>query len=211
MLPLCIDLDIDIWPLKSTAPIRQLEFLYWNRIPDDWVNPQIVEFLDSMGLIFRVIDHFHLKPFKAGPIHIDSHDIDFSIAKLNWSTNSTHVMNFYAYKNRNEVLLHKQNKIDDTKIPGRTTHFELNELDYVYSHVIKSPTLLNGNVPHNVANGIEPRNCFSIALRYKDKNDSKFITYSDAVDFFKPYYKHGVKPGIEPWSTVSQTVILPLN
>lgn len=189
MLPLCIDLDIDIWPLKSTAPVEQLEFQYWNRVPNDWVNPQIVDFLDSINITFKVIDCFHLKPFRSSLIHIDSHDINFSLTKLNWSTNSPHSMNFYTYKNKSETVLYEKTKIDNTNSPGRHVCFDLADLDPAFSHVIKSPTLLDGNIPHQVINGPKLRTCYSIAVRYKDKNDNNFIPYNDAIEIFKPYIK----------------------
>jgi len=181
---LCVDLDIPIWPVKNHVPLNTMND-YWNRLPHDWINPEIVRFLESLGLTFRIIDYFYLKPYQSGVIHIDSHDQErTSISKLNWSTSLDHKMNFYGYKDK--VVTKKWQRIDHD-IPAYTTSFNSKDLNLLESYVIKKPTLLDGNVPHNVVNGSEERHCFSIALRYKGRNNDMFLPFEEAINYFSSY------------------------
>lgn len=168
----CVDLSLPFYPLQSNV---QLEKRHANLDFVTQVNPELVNWVYSLGLQIQVFETFYCHPNKTGGIHTDAQGGD--ITKINWIIcNGPSVMNWYTV-NDNIVKQPEQNSLNTLY-----TKYNSNEVTLVHSQEVKFPSIVQAGVPHDITNGEHDRWCLSLVLA----NNGKRIKMSEALSIFKP-------------------------
>jgi hypothetical protein len=173
------NLNLSIPPLIDSIDPFLLPKVRHTRLNLDVINPEIIELFSKLSLNIVLAEVFYSNPYLFSEIHSDSTGGD--INKINWIYGGDNCsMNWYSIKTAN-------NKKDFVKTPidTRYTVYHLDEVNTIQSTVIKSPSLVNVGIPHNVKN--ENRHRWCISFVYKFKNSSRRPTMSESLNLFKDY------------------------
>jgi hypothetical protein len=141
------------------------------------ISDDFLKWIQSLDLTLGHAEIFFSVPHTYYTIHQDQHTIvDFP--KINFIYGeSTSFMNWY--KNKPE----KTGTISQTKIDTPYVGYALDEVDLLYSTEIKSPSLVQAGVPHNVTvvNGFR----WSVSTVYT--RNTKLLTFDEMVETFRPF------------------------
>jgi hypothetical protein len=171
----CIDLTLPFQPL---LPNVQLEKRHANLDRSTQVTPELLAWVNDLGLEVQVFESFYCYPNKTGGIHTDAQGGD--ITKINWIVcDGASTMNWYAVKD--SVVKHpKPNSLNTLY-----TTYDPNEVTLVHSQEVKFPSIVQAGVPHDITNGNNDRWCLSLVLAKNNKR----IKMSTALEIFKPWIK----------------------
>jgi len=145
-------LKLDTHPLK--IPMHDLPKDFWNLIPIEFIEPNLIDFLLSKGITINTISSFYEvysgPGHQPGSIHSDLHGTG-DMTKLIWNWGWNHEMSWYTPKAgiTEEANIMENNKAPENKIRNYTV-FEPNKLDKIYSCKIRSPSLIQVGIPHQV-------------------------------------------------------------
>lgn len=183
----CYDLNLDIDPLVGKNSLLDiLKITYQTRVPINFINPKLIEFLLSKKIKIRHSEAFYSEPFFVQPIHIDMHG--GNITKLNFVFGGANsIMNWYKVK---------PGVSTPEKLTGAGTiysEFSLDQVDLVETAVVKFPSLVQVGIPHNIVNVDEPRVCLSLVLGTLDDD---IIPIEQVSEILKDYLVPSV--GFEP-------------
>lgn len=143
------------------------------------INPKIIELFSKLSLNIILIEVFYSRPNFFSGIHTDSTGGD--INKINWIYGGNDCsMNWYSIKTP-EV----KKDIEKTPINTRYTEYRASEVDIIESTVLKSPSLINVGIPHNIKNKNEHRWC--ISLVYSFKESSQRPTMKESLKLFDSF------------------------
>jgi len=178
MNTLCRPLNIPV-PLfkeyfnKKKYSTERHQFLDRNEI-----SPEYLNWIESLGLVLDHAEVFFSIPHTYYTIHQDQHTrTDFP--KINFIYGGLNsFMNWYKVKPGSPGTM-SQTKID-TPYVGYTPE----EVDLLYSTELKSPSLVQAGVPHNVTILGSPRWCVSTVYTYQDK---KLVSWDDMIKILDPY------------------------
>lgn len=143
----------------------------------DEISPEYLTWVSSLGLILDHAEVFFSIPHTYYTIHQDQHTrVDFP--KINFIYGGLNsFMNWYKIKSG------KTGTISQTKIDTPYVGYNPGEVELLYSKEIKSPSLVQAGVPHNVTvNSL--RWCISTVYLYPDR---RLLSWSDAEKIFQPY------------------------
>ena len=150
----------------------------------DTLNPRIIELFSKLSLNIILAEVFYSKPNFFSVIHTDSAAGD--INKINWIYGGTDCsMNWYSVKN----LVNKKD-IEKTSINTQYTRYHSNEVDIIESTVLKSPSLVNVGIPHNVTNKNQHRWCISLVYNFKESG--RRPTIEESLKLFDPFRIHSL-------------------
>lgn len=178
------DLNIDIPLFKKGYDFSQTSNHPWSLFDINFINQDMKIFFNTLGLEIYFAGLFTTIGKINTTIHLDGHNLG-NHAKLNWviSSNHDHKMNWYKVKDN--IQLTPSIRHSEKDLPKREyVNFLENEVEYIDSHTVKFPSLINAGLPHNVSNNGGIRKCLSIALKNFDKQS---ISMKDAVELFKIY------------------------
>ena len=173
MNPLCINLNLDIAPLKPDIDINNFSKDYWNTISLTHINTKLITFLLHLGLDFPNAATFYSEGACIHPIHLDGTSLS-DIVKINWVYGDNHAMNWYS---SNITRPHCTDKIDRNYV-----HYKPNEVELVHSQKVGCPSLVQTGIPHNVVNYYGTRRCISMALFHRQTK--KHVTMKEALHLF---------------------------
>jgi len=159
----CHKLKLDIPPLKNFN-IKNITQTHVS-INLEEINPEIKEWLDSLGISVTWIEVFYRRPGNYGGIHSDGDKGD--CAKINWIYGGKGSgMNWYQVID-SKALSRKSNftVVNTGYIP-----YSVNEVKEVYSAKLTGPYLLQVGIPHSVFNPHEERYCLCFLLKDKHGN-----------------------------------------
>jgi hypothetical protein len=144
----------------------------------DEISLEYLKWINSLGLILDHAEVFFSIPNTYYPIHQDQHDkIDFP--KINFIYGgSNSLMNWYTVKPRMSGTASR------TNIATPYIGYTLEEVDLLYAKELKSPSLVQAGVPHNVTVVGSPRWCVSTVYLHPDR---RLLSWSDAEKIFQPY------------------------
>jgi hypothetical protein len=169
----CIDINLDISPLRDEIDINSFPKEYWNTIPISDINPKLIIFLMRHGLGLPKAATFYSEGEIVHPIHIDGASVS-DMVKINWAYGDNHTMNWYS------TAINKQastENIDRTYI-----YYKSSEVKLIHSQKVDCPSLVQVGVPHNVINYSGSRRCISVALFHIHTN--QHVTMQEALTLF---------------------------
>lgn len=146
----------------------------------DSLSPDFVTFMDSIGLRIISVEMFRRRPDPVfNTIHIDDHN-QHDRARINYVIEDVDsVMGFFKPKNDDSGFL------TNGAVGGQPRRYHLHEVDLVYQHVIKKPSVIQTGIPHGVLNPHGVR--YSLAIHVCNKNSNSVITFEDAQRIFQKY------------------------
>ena len=154
----------------------------WNTERLSWydcTHPELIAFLESLGVSIRHAQRFYTPPYGSLPIHVDSHEA-VGQAKLNYIVGGKgSVMNWF------ELKPGKTMKTMVTNVGSKYLYAEEEDVVKVHSAEIGYPSIINSGELHSITNGPEPRVCYSFVLKYLD-NDRN-LNWQDASNMFEAY------------------------
>jgi len=143
------------------------------------INPKIIELFSKLSLNIILIEVFYSRPNFFSGIHTDS--TGGNINKINWIYGGTDCsMNWYSIK----TLVNKKD-FEKTPINTRYIEYHPNEVNIIESTVLKSPSLVNVGIPHNIKNKNEHRWCISLVYNFRDSG--RRPTIEESLKLFKDY------------------------
>jgi hypothetical protein len=142
------------------------------------ISSDYLTWIASLGLILDHAEVFFSIPQTYYTIHQDQHTrVDFP--KINFIYGgSNSFMNWYKIKPG------KTGTISQTKIDTPYVGYAPDDVKLLYSKEIKSPSLVQAGVPHNVTILGPPRWCVSTVYINSDR---QIISWTDAEKIFQPY------------------------
>jgi len=169
----CIDINLDISPLRGEIDITSFTKEYWKTIPISDINPKLIIFLMQHGLGFPKVATFYSEGEMVHPIHIDNGSLS-DMVKINWTYGDNHIMNWYS------TDINKQSSTEN--IDRTYIYYKSSEVKLIHSQKVDCPSLVQVGLPHNVVNYSGSRRCISMALFHKHTN--KYVTMQEALELF---------------------------
>ena len=144
------------------------------------LSAELVEFFNLLGLKVTSVEMFfkRAKP-EFDIIHIDDFD-QTDRARINYVIeDSNSVMGFFRPKALDSGYL------ASGAAGGKPKRFNPHEVDLVYQHKIKKPSVIQTAIPHAVLNPHGIR--YSLAVYLFDKNSNSNLTFNEARRVFQKY------------------------
>ena len=137
----CINLNLDIPPLRPHVDIHNFPKVYWNTISMDSVNPKLIDYLYLKGVTIAKVALFFAEGPDFGDIHLDGDNISDQV-KLSWTYGDDHLMHWYTTDViRTNAVAHSNRYF---------IKYEPNEVSIIHSQKIGCPSLIQVGIPHNV-------------------------------------------------------------
>ena len=134
-------------------------------------------FIENLDLRLNHAEVFFSLPNIYYPIHRDQHNlIDFPKINFVYGGDNSK-MNWYKIKEGREGIS------SYTNINTAFVQYELNDVDLIFSQEIKSPSLVQAGVPHNVTS---PTLRWSVSTVYTTKNN-KLLSWNEICSIFNDY------------------------
>lgn len=174
-------LNLDIPLFKNGISEIDVPKLFMKALPiDDYINPELIKFLDTLNLQVTYVESFFKNRGHTGKgdVHVDCEGGNY--VKLNWVFGAGEsLMCWYEPKDN----LQKSTCISPTKTSFlKYKEFEVNLIE---SAPIKNPTIVQVGIPHNVINVTENRLCISVVIC--TKGIKQRVSMQQALDIFKDY------------------------
>jgi hypothetical protein len=175
---LCRFLNIPVPFLKEDFNKKKYSTARFQELDKNDISQEYFTWIKSLGLMLEHAGVFFSVPRGSYIIHRDDHTrMDFP--KINWvygDLNSE--MNWYKIKP--EATGSRSHTVLDTQF----VKYELDEVELLYSKKLKSPSLVQSGMPHNVSNINEFRWCVSTVYLYPNR---QLLSWADAERIFQPY------------------------
>jgi hypothetical protein len=138
------------------------------------ISIEFIDWLSSLNLVLGLTEVFLSKPNTYYRIHQD-HTILTDFPKINWVFGkSTSYMNWYTPKTTGFIY---------TVATGQSVIYEKEDAELLHSVELKSPSLVQAGVPHNITVLKDYR--WSISTTYRRNN--KLLTYNEMIETLKPF------------------------
>jgi hypothetical protein len=159
----------------------------WNLIPVEFIEPKLLDFLKTKGIVITTISSFYDvygDIYQPGPIHSDLHGTG-DMSKLIWVWGEHHEMSWYKYKANIPVDADiMENSDAPENVIRKYTVFERYKLDKIYSNKIGLPSLIQVGIPHQMITFGGIRRSLTMVLHDFDGN---IIPMGTAKLIFKEY------------------------
>lgn len=181
-----VDLKIPVsHPLKDPSILNQAgdQTEIWFAEKDN-VSHEYSIWLDSLGLVMTYPPLiFYTPKDKQCGIHVDGHSADCDRAVMNWCVQGAgSMMHWYKLKQDEKPF-----ETTDTQAGTPYIQFHPKQVDHLFSHVVKWPTIVQTGIPHNIHNNVwEDRWLISCDISQKDKPEAG-LTMSEALEVFKQW------------------------
>lgn len=179
-----VDLTIPVGPLSDYSKLNQTsnEPEIWFAKPTD-VDPNFTHWLDNQGLVMTYPPLiFYTPASQQCGIHIDGYDVS-DRACVNFILGGAGSL-MHWYKLRPSIIISDQVA---TQAGTPYTLYQPEEVDHVFSHAVKWPTIVQTGVPHNITNHtVGPRWCISCDISKKE-NPEVGLTMAEALEVFKSW------------------------
>lgn len=180
----CVDLTIPVSPLKDYSVLNQIgdEPEIYFADPEQ-VSNEFKQWLDANGLVmtYPPLIFYTPKGQQCG-IHIDGFDITDRVC-VNYIYGGTGSL-MHWYKRKDDCGVTEQ---VETQAGTPYTLYEPEQVEHVYSHAVKWPSIVQTGVPHNIHNHTkEGRWCLSCDISKKE-NPEAGLTMAEAMDVFKKW------------------------
>jgi hypothetical protein len=169
----CVPIALDLDPLTKSASAYGIE--PHTRIPTEDISDQFASFLAQRNLKIHLVEMFYNPPFKISRIHIDALGGDYSKINFVYGGEKS-LMCWY----RTDIV---KNQIDYTNINTRSVDYESNEVVLAHRQTVRSPSIVQVGVPHNIINAARARWCVSVVPVSADTG--KRLSFQDTVNLFE--------------------------
>lgn len=184
------NLNFDISLLKDNHSITDLpkivngKKLYHSLISiKENINPAMLDFLAEIGLHVYYCEMFYSKPNFFSQIHIDANATRRDFTKINWVFGGEDsVMHWYKPKHDTDRPVEY---IPASKLPYSS--YQHHEVDLLYSANLKTPSVVQVGIPHNITNPVEDRYCISLALATNKDNTIYRPTMQESLVLLSKY------------------------
>lgn len=174
--PYCVHTDINLPILREGIEKPSFDSFTHVKIDSKDINTDLLELVDSKDLYVHLLELFYYPPNLIGPssIHID--DVPGDHGKLNW-----------VYGGKNSLMFWYKSKISKQPVKSLidTYHIEFSqtEVELVYASPVKTPSIVQAGIPHNITNFGHERWCYSLVLFDNKTNDQ--TTFDRLCEAFK--------------------------
>lgn len=181
-----VDLSVSIsCPLKDLSILNQPDdqTAIWFAEYDD-ISKEYTEWLDSLGLVMTYPPLIFYTPNgKQCGIHVDGHSASADRACMNWCVQGVgSMMHWYKLKKNEEPF-----ETTETQAGTPYIQFHPTQVNHLYSHVVKWPTIVQTGIPHNIHNSTwEPRWVISCDISRKEDLEAG-LTMQEALEIFKQW------------------------
>jgi len=173
-MPYCLDINLNINPLKENLDIKSYGIHSHIEISLSDINYNLISFLSTLNLTIGFAELFYTPPFSFTGIHIDSLGGDYT--KLNYIYGGENsFMNWWKQKPNVSTV------IKNTAIDSQYISYRPSEVDLIDKQQVKFPSIVQVGIPHNIQNFKEPRYCLSLVLRKQDKTR---LTMAESIEIF---------------------------
>jgi hypothetical protein len=180
----CADLSIPVSPLKDYGVLNQTgdePEIYFAKSEE--VSEDFKRWLDANGLVMTYPPLIFYTP--AGGqcgIHIDGFGVT-DRACVNFIVGGHgSLMHWYKLKEQTDIT-----EQVETQAGTPYTLYQPYEVDHVYSHAVKWPSIVQTGVPHNITNHTYgPRWCLSCDISRKE-NPEAGLTMAEALEVFNKW------------------------
>ena len=163
----------------------------------EYINPDMVKLLAEIGIDVYYCELFYSPPSFFSQIHIDANAVRSDFTKINWVFGGKDsVMNWYKPKHDTDRPVEY---IPANKLPYKS--YQQQEVDLLYSANLKTPSVVQVGIPHNITNFSEDRYCISLALASINNNEIYRPTMEESLTLLSKYLAPTY--GIEPQSPAS--------
>ena len=180
----CCDLQIPVQhPLTDPSVLNQT-----GDLPEIWfaeydnVSEEFIEWLDSLDLIMTYPPLiFYTPKGKQCGIHIDGDGQLLDRCTMNWVVDGAgSMMHWYSIKEGETPF-----EITETQAGTPYVQYHPNQVNHLYSHIVKWPTIVQTGIPHNIHNSTwEPRWVISCDIS-KKLNPKEGLTMKESTEIFK--------------------------
>ncbi len=179
----CFHVACPIEPFKDpNFPLEILKTDNYRHVVFDrfrYINPDLFAWYKSLGVKINLTEIIYRPANHLGEIHVDRGLGDK--IKMNWiygqSENSN--MNWFDYDPSFAIVA----GVSNANTPYVT--FPHDKCTTIYSHQVRSPSVCQTGIPHNITNGATPRLCISIDLL--ELSTMEGISFKRAQEIFKDY------------------------
>lgn len=172
----CAHIDIPV-PLLNPEVAFQ-SHLKWNHSELDkieHIHPKMHVFLAKHNLTIYKIELFYTPPNHQTHPHADGFGGD--LGKINWIIGGKQsLMKWY------NIISESKKESGLTDIATDLIIYERNEIELAYQEEIKSPSIVQVGIPHNINNKEEERWCISLILH--DPQTNNHISFTRLKEIF---------------------------
>ena len=145
------------------------------------IDPNLNEWLDSLGLYASHCRYFYMPAWTAYPLHIDVSAYENQYARLNFIVGGEgSVMSWY------KLLPGKERTLLPNQVGEPVAIYNEDECEEIHRvKDLQGPNLLNVGIIHTVKNPKVDRHCYAFALRTKQYNIR--LQWKQAYEIFKPF------------------------
>jgi hypothetical protein len=179
-------LDLNIEPVVDLSILNTLPDAGHVPLDNNVVNPQLIEFMYSRGIILKNTDVFCSPPgFELG-IHVDGVRLSNNVA-INWAycEKEGSVMQWWKPKDTTQNKIYDPSKHDSAYGISTTPYalgWEKDEVDFIGEVEVRKPTLVNIGIPHGMNNKTDiRRKAISTTWLYNGRD----LQWDDAVDLLQ--------------------------
>lgn len=143
------------------------------------ISPELFAWYKDLGIKINMVEVIYRPAHNIGDIHVDR-GIGDKI-KMNWiyGQDDDSMMNWFNYDPTYQVIAGMTN-VDTPYVT-----FPDDKCTTIYSQLVKSPSVCQTGIPHNITNGTRPRLCISVDLL--EASTMQGITFKRAQELFHNY------------------------
>ena len=180
----CADLKVPVEPLEDYSELNQTsdEPHIWFA-KQEHVSKQFRQWLDEQGLVmtYPPLIFYTPKGQQCG-IHIDGYGVTDRACVNFIFSGAGSLMHWYKLKEGYEIT-----EQVETQAKTPYTLYQPYQVEHVYSHAVKFPSIVQTGVPHNITNHTaEPRWCISCDISKKE-NPEAGLTMAEALEVFNKW------------------------
>lgn len=173
------DISLPCKFLNEEWQYKQIILTHISVRPEISLHPELIDFFKLLNLRITSTEFFHRTPWPGwGTIHIDNHD-NFDRARINYliEDDSSSFLGFFKSR--------KDGYVAKGATGGSPIRYKNEDVDLIYKHKIKQPSVIQTGIPHGVYNPTGVR--YSLGVYMSDINEGYQLTFKQAIDRFKEF------------------------
>jgi hypothetical protein len=180
MNPFAFDLNFPYEFLNKNFNYRKIIHPHSKIAIEECLSTEILDFFQSLDVEVTSTELFFKRPKSIyDVIHIDESD-GLDRARLNYVIEDNNsLMGFFKPK------FSELGYITKGAIGGTHIRYALSDMDLIYEHTIKKPSIIQTAIPHAILNPYGIR--YSLAIYFLNKRNNSRIKFNEAREIFQNY------------------------